>query len=274
MRNLLSANIHRLLKNKIFWMCTAAMFCFTVFIMLQAARVDAMYERGRSLDYYYFHTLPYFGLFLSVFISLFLGTEYEDGVIRNKIVVGHTRTNIYLANLITCFAGSFVIFMAWAIGGLAGIPHFGIWEAGISGYGMLLIASLCSVFSIASILMPISQLIAGKGVSGITSAFVSIGLLVLASTLYNLLCEPEMISGAILVNNQIQMTDPEPNPMYIGGTLRTVFEICLRILPTGQQILIADEKIAYPLLFLAFSLPVILLMSVMGMRAFRKKDLK
>lgn len=274
MRNLLSANIRRLLKNKILWLCAAAMLLFTVFLMLQAARVDALRDRGRNLDYYYFHTLPYFGLFLSVFVSLFLGTEYEDGVIRNKIVVGHKRKNIYLANLITCFAGSFVIFMAWAIGGLAGIPHFGIWEAGISGYCGFFIASLCSVLSITAILVLVSQLITSRAVNGVTSVFAAIGLIVLASMIYNMLCEPETISDMILVNGQIQMTDPGPNPMYIGGTLRTVFEICLRILPTGQQILIADREIIDPFIFPVFSLLVVIFVSAIGMRAFRKKDLK
>ena len=39
------------------------------------------------------------GLFMAMFTSLFIGTEYDYGTIRNKIIVGHSRTSIYFSNL-------------------------------------------------------------------------------------------------------------------------------------------------------------------------------
>ncbi|MGY3662454.1 MAG: hypothetical protein ACXAHE_00930 [Roseburia sp. 1XD42-69] len=47
---------------------------------------------------------------------MFLGTDYSDGTIRNKLTVGHTRTNIYLANLIVTFAAGLLIMCVWFIG--------------------------------------------------------------------------------------------------------------------------------------------------------------
>ncbi len=40
------------------------------------------------------------GVVIAIFTSLFLGVEYSEGAIRNKISMGHKRTAIYLSNLI------------------------------------------------------------------------------------------------------------------------------------------------------------------------------
>ena len=56
------------------------------------------------------------GLVAAVFISLFVGSEYSDGTIRNKLVVGHSRMRIYLANLIVCSIACVLISLAYAAG--------------------------------------------------------------------------------------------------------------------------------------------------------------
>ena len=42
------------------------------------------------------------GLLTALFCSLFLGREYHDGTIRNRIMAGYRRRDIYLANQRTC----------------------------------------------------------------------------------------------------------------------------------------------------------------------------
>ena len=102
MRKLLSVNFSRLWKDKIFWLCMGAMLIYSVVYMLNGSRQAAisLSEYNYSIDKYYFHFALAIGAFCSLFSSMFLGTEYSDGTIRNKIIVGHTRTSIYLANLI------------------------------------------------------------------------------------------------------------------------------------------------------------------------------
>lgn len=42
----------------------------------------------------------------AVFTAIFLGREHSDGTIRNKLIVGHGRSAVYLTNLIVCVAAN------------------------------------------------------------------------------------------------------------------------------------------------------------------------
>ena len=102
----------------------------------------------------------------------------------------------------------------------------------------------------------------------------ALALLILDSSFYNALCEPETISPAIMTENGFEIGEPEPNPDYISGTLRTVYQFAVDALPSGQAILLANQELARPGLSLAASAGLILLVSAIGMAIFRRKDLK
>jgi hypothetical protein len=275
MRKLLSANFSRLWKDKIFWICAATILGLDVYMVLIGEKVDNMLNLGRNLDYYYFNLLPFFGVVLSVFISLFLGTEYSDGTVRNKLIVGHTRTEIYLANLLTCFGGCLIFFAVWAVAGLVGIPYFGLWSMGIGGWLQLLFISLLTILAMASILTMISQMITNKAINAVVAIFIALALLLLSSTFYNSFCEQETISIATVdAYGKLVWGEEIPNPAYIGGALRIVYQVILNILPTGQQIWIADETVTHPVLMCMYSLMIIVVFTGIGLLLFRKKDLK
>jgi hypothetical protein len=276
MSKLVSADFSRLWKDKIFWLCTVAIFVFVVFMVLMGANVDKMQNSGRALDYYYFRSLPFWGLFLSVFISMFLGTEYSDGTIRNKLIVGHTRTEIYLANLLTCLGGCLIFFVVWAVGGLAGIPYFGLWSVGIVGWLQLLLISLLTLLAITSILTMTSQMITNKAGNAVAAIFIALALLLFGSYFYNALCEPETYMGGMTINSDgtVEFGDEVANPAYIGGFLRTVYHVILNILPSGQQIWIADETVTHPVFMCLCSLTIIVVFTGIGLLLFRRKDIK
>jgi ABC-type transport system involved in multi-copper enzyme maturation permease subunit len=276
MRKLISANFSRLWKDKIFWLCTVAILVFVVFMVLMGANVDKMQNLWRDLDYYYFRSLPFLGLFLSVFISMFLGTEYSDGTIRNKLIVGHTRAEIYLANQLTCFGGCLIFFVVWAVGGLVGIPYFGLWSVGIGGWLQLLLISLLTLLAITSILTMASQMITNKAGNAVTAIFIALALLLFGSYFYNALCEPKTYMNGMTITSDgtVEFGDEITNPAYIGGTLRTVYHFILNILPTGQQIWIADETVTHPVFMCMCSLMIIIAFTGIGLLLFRKKDIK
>ena len=60
------------------------------------------------------------GLVAAILTSMFIGSEYSDGTIRNKLVVGHSRMRIYLANLIVCSVACVLIFFGLHNRGVCG----------------------------------------------------------------------------------------------------------------------------------------------------------
>lgn len=66
------------------------------------------------------------GFAIAIFASVYLGNEYSNGTLRNKIVMGHNRIKIYLSNLIIVSVISvFWVLLFDFITACIGIPLFG-----------------------------------------------------------------------------------------------------------------------------------------------------
>ena len=50
------------------------------------------------IDNGFFGCALFIGIVMAVFCSLFIGTEYSEGTIRNKIIIGQKRGAVYLSN--------------------------------------------------------------------------------------------------------------------------------------------------------------------------------
>ncbi len=277
MRNLLSSGFHRLWKDKIFWIGMLAILVISVWTMMNGSRQStAMMAEGytRKLDDYYFNLAPLLGLFSAIFTSLFIGTEHSEGTMRNKIVVGRTRAEVYLSYYIVCFTAGVCFVAAWLIGGLVGIPTFGVWKI---GFGGVLLYTLISVFftaALTGILTLLCMLSSNKAITTVVSILLALGLLVAASILYNSLGEPELNSGYILSGTSVQMAEPTPNPNYVSGMTRTIYQFSIDCLPSGQAILMANLEIGRPILSLISSAVISFVTTIAGIFAFRRKNLK
>lgn len=279
MNNLLSANFRRLKNSRMFWDCCAVTLLGAAATMLldcrTAARVLAENpEYVYRLDDYFLSPVPVTGILMALFAASFLGTEYGDGTMRNKLIVGHTRSAIYLSALLPGICAALAIAAASLLGRLAGIPTLGGWQGGagalcghIAVYAGIA-AALTACFTL------IGMLSSHRSATMALCLFTFLGLLMLASYLYNALCEPEMVSEMMVTVNGVQASDPHPNPSYIGGTLRTVYEIVLLILPTGQAILLANGESGPALPQVAASLGVAALVTAAGIALFRRKDIQ
>lgn len=274
MNNLLSASFSRLKRNRMFLLTLLLVFVLSfASIWSECGKVDIAAPEV-SLDSVFFAMAPYMGVFYAVVISLFLGTEYSDGTIRNKLIVGHTRASVYLSNYLTCFAACLMIAAVWLLGSLPGLFLMEPFQMGAKELFLyfLVIVGFTSVFS--GLFTMLSMLSSNKAVIVVVEIGLWVALIVLASGLIDRLGEPEMSGGMAYLDGQMVMLPLEPNPLYLSGTARTLCQCVVDALPTGQTLLMHDASITSPIRHILFSLALTAVLLAAGIGAFRKKDVK
>ncbi len=276
MNKLLRSHFSRLWKNKLFWLCMGAMLVYSIVYMLNGCRQAAtdMSEYQYGLDQYYFHFALWIGFFCALFSSMFFGTEYSDGTIRNKITVGHTRVDIYMSSLVTTFTATLLIMSAWLLGALIAVPALGFWKMGALHLLEYLLIAVMFVLAFSAICTVVNILSSNKAVTVVISILLFLGLLLFASMVYNGLSEPEMTSGVQLTANGLEMAEPTPNPKYITGLTRKVYDFIVDFLPTGQGLRMWQLEISNPIRMLISSVFITIFTTVGGVFAFKRKNIK
>lgn len=289
MSNIIRANFCRLFRSRLFWLLTAAILIYSaVFTYDSALKYTGTHEELGSTcaEMFCFDHGPVVLLILPVFISLYLGTEFSDGTMRNKIVVGNRRRKIYLADLIAAVTVSAVFCAAWHIGGLSALPVVGIWRFGVLGWIFSVIKSLLFCAALASFLCVISHAVTNKAAVAVFEIFLVLIVIVAGSYFYNKLLEPEIVSSGvnIFVNDDgetvMEPVSPMPNPDYVAEPKRAVYKRVLNALPSGQAILLAntvfsdDEQLDQPLYSWCASAAIIAASTAVGVFGFKRKDLK
>lgn len=269
---LLRANFSRLWHSASFWAAVSTMFGVGLF---ELAVSYPHREQPGILDNRYMLFVLMSGVVLSAFCSLFVGAEYSDGTIRNKIAVGHSRANLYLANLVTCAAAGVLACLGYILPmTAAGIPLMGGFELPLASVlwftlcAFLMTASLCAVFTMVALLNQ------NKAVVAIICISLAYFLLFLGIYLNSRLTEQAIIPAQEYIENgQILVREAMPNPSYVQGIKRTIFEI-LYDLPGCQAVQLIAASEACPIRLPLVSLGAAAASTAAGLVLFRRKDLK
>ena len=64
--------------------------------------------------------------FIALFTCLHIGKDFSDGIVRNKIIAGHTRTSIFFSYMLTQLCATVVLCVTYAAFGLLGLTITGI----------------------------------------------------------------------------------------------------------------------------------------------------
>lgn len=275
MRKLLSAQSSRLVKNKVFWLEIFAMFGMGLYSFLMLYLDNVRYNEHHLFDDVLLNYVVFIGFCVPIFCSLFSGTEYSDGTIRNKLIVGHTRTSIYCSGwLISILAAVFMV-LAFLLSYIVFASLF--LEAPKASVGSMLFMMFISLFVITayvSIFHMLSMLITKKSVSAVICLMSLIMLFVLAAIIKGKLDAPEFIQNYSLTMNGVELSEPEPNPKYLQPEARRVYHFFLELLPSGQSIQVASWDVCHPYLLMLYSAATSAAVTLFGIFSFKKKNIK
>ena len=279
MSRLLSADFAKLKKNKFFWLCMAGMAVFALFMKIMD--YVSMREYSGSVPSFESLLLIYalvIGFLMAAFVSLFVGTEYSDGTIRNKLIIGHTRVSIYLSNLITCFAAGVMMCLAYLIPALAVSAL--LCRSDSTDFRMLLLMILYSfvlTLAFTSLYTLAGMICQNKALTAVITILVICFFSVASIYISAKLNEPETYPeiSALADGRTVTSARQVPNPGYVRGTQREVYQFLNDFLPTGQSVILTrGDTEASTRLLPVYSACIAVAASGIGIFIFRKQDIK
>lgn len=106
MANLLAEGFRRLFKGKRFYIVLAVIIAIPTIaaVFLRIVEKRALNLGGALV----FSLIGTMSMFISITAGLFIINDFKNNTIRNKIIIGHSRANIYLANLIISLTVAFI----------------------------------------------------------------------------------------------------------------------------------------------------------------------
>lgn len=276
MRDLLSANLLRLKKNYAFWGAMGVSFGLALATVIDVYRVAQTFGGTTSVDAELFKYAAFIGILAAELIPLFFGTEYSNGAIRNKLIVGQSRLSIYFANLITGFAACVLCSAAYMLGCMAlGIPLLGWFTQPPALLFTALIGSLLMMAAFCAIFTFVTMNCAKKSTSVAICLLGTFAAFIWALVIHSMLEAPEFIQGyEMSVNGQVVNAVPEPNPNHLTGLKREVYQFLFDLLPSGQSIQYCSLVLSDPVRLMGLAAAVCVVFTGAGAALFRRKDLK
>ncbi|HCT16130.1 MAG TPA: ABC transporter permease [Ruminococcaceae bacterium] len=276
MSKLLKANFFRLVKDKTFLLLTVIMFAVGALLPF-AHYMDSVHSGVPwALDFSFFTYAFLAPILLAVLTSLFVGNEYSNGTIRNKIIAGHRRICIYLSNLIVCIAAGIVMCAAYTVPhvclGLLLNGRFGSPARTVILYIGLSAALITAVATLFVLIAMLCQNKAHTAAGCILLAFI---LLLFGVYITSSLNEPEYLPAYTYIENGVTVEEPETkNPNYVSGTKREIYEFLQDFMPGGQMLQLADMEVENPPILAVYDGIIFIAATACGIIAFKRKDLK
>lgn len=277
MHNLLSANFARMKKDNVFWICVMIMFIMgvsvPVYYFFEMNKFGSVY----TLDSGLFSFSMALAVLLAIFCPLFIGTEYSDGTMRNKVMIGCTRGHIYSANLLVCFLAALIMCISfWAPYLCVGLLLLDFFESNVVSTVLLVVCVIAVLAALTAIFTMISMLNQNKTIVSVICILSAFFMLFAGLYLDLKLSEPEYYENYTYLdeNGDARVGETQKNPNYISGIKRKGYEFLYNFTSGGQMFQINRQEIDNWPQIVCYSALMVLISTGVGITAFRKKDLR
>lgn len=258
MSKLLRADMIRLRKCFALRLSLIAMFVLaTFFMVMQATGMDYTVPYSRVI----FLPLSMYGVVISAFVSDFVGTDFSNGFIRNKLLAVRNRSSLVLSEIMVSCVASLIVHIA-VTAFTAGIGQF-FFENNVQPVDFFCYFLIGACMSLAmGCLFSVITLICGRKTRAMIwcmgLAFV---LLFLCLHTNEVLVQPEYKDGIL-------------NPNYVGGFRRAVCSVLHDLNPYGQISQLTSWEVWHPLRGLLWDFILIAGSTTLCCILFKRKDIE
>jgi len=286
MNKLLSAEFTRLFRSLIFkigLLYSAGLGALMVLMRWTDIKMNADLYAKLSGQYSNADELVFVGgiyivFGVAVFIGIFVGTEYSDATIRNKLVVGHTRVSIYLSKLIVCAVADVVMHLVYiaVVLALGNLLLYTTLET--TKILILTMIGMMAVLAFTALVLLLSMSIQSKATGAVVCLIGTLLMLMATLTIYQRLDAPEYYDAYSFTDEEtgeVVEVEREKNPQYLtGGTKRKVYELLNDFIPTSQLYQVAMHVSDKAGIMAVYDGIIMIVATGAGIIIFRKKNLK
>ncbi len=258
MINLINSNIERIRRSKLKYIFLIVIFLAILTIIYNYLKINSI-NNIIIVEDLVLNCGVVIGFICAIMVNFFIGEEYTDGTIRNKIILGYSRYKIYLANLITLISIALICYLIYVgiIFGL-GIPIFGNIISSFNDVIIRLIDLTFIIIAYISIYTFISQLINNQVIT------ISLCLLIMILQIF---------SSLLFVT---KLEDSEYYDTYIPENTKVIYETMINIMPVGQAYEIKNGRTlpedSFEILWIYSSITSSIL-TIIGLIIFKRKDI-
>lgn len=272
MIRLFRSSLYRALKSKIFFAClivNAAVALIGCLYQAYSLRPSGYEVSALGIFYSGFGGgMSLIGILSALTVSIFVGTEFTSGAMRNKVIVGSGRAKLYWCNLVTACALCVLIYAGYHLVNFTlGTALLG-WGGGASAAtvagdffaGVLMTCAYASIFTAVVMISRSSMTGIIVGIVG-TLVVLFMVQMILGGLAGHYVHDPNDPDGAIFV------------PCQWPAFLQYAAKFAVRLFPSGQAVLLqSGDAVLWQLMPL--SALWIVLSASLGAWTFGKMDLK
>lgn len=258
MTRLMRADTVRMYKGKWFWLCLSGMlFMAVAFIFMQYTAMDYTVPLSRVI----FLPMSFYGVAMAALISLFVGTDFSDGFIRNKFIAGRSRGSVFLSNLFTSWTACVTIYLVTTL--FTFFVGRGLFERDVTTTDLIqpLVLGILMCLAYGSIFCTITMLCGNKATSVMLCMGLAFFLLFFCLHTNQIMVQPEYKDGVL-------------NPHYVYGIRRTIYALLHDLNPSAQAAQLSAMDIFSPVRWVVCDIGWMLAAVLTGWLTFKKKDIK
>ena len=277
MTRLLAADFMRLGKSRHFRECCVFMAVCGGFMVYAAYYSLCRYGYRSGLEDICFGYANLIGFVTAFFVSMFQGTEYSGGTIRNKLVVGHERYQVYLAALIVNGAAVLLINAVYvAVIFLFGIPTVGFFRMAPAALLMLAFLTVLMDMAYAAVFTLLAMLNHNKASVTAVSILGTLILILVSGYIQSRLNEPKVYEAYEEVTDKgyVITREAEENPYYLAGWKREICVVLNDLLPSGQGLQIENRDTDRAGFMSLYACLTVVVCTGGGIAAFARKDIR